>query len=251
MSQLKAMNDAYQKLKLYPDDFFRFHCSSGIPCFTNCCQDINIFLTSYDVLHRKRGLHISSDEFLEKYTIIIPKKIHLIPLVLIKMKEDDKKCPFVSPEGCNVFENRPWPCRMHPLDINDERTFTLIINPSRCQGLSQTEGLGIGEWLVEQGIVPYDEMNRLFSEITIPLGVHEIKIDNPNVVKMTFMALYNLDKFKDFLLKSTFMERLDIDHKKIYKITRDDLELIKFAFDLIHLGTFGKKVFTLKRTINS
>ncbi|MFC1825039.1 hypothetical protein ACFL9T_20195 [Thermodesulfobacteriota bacterium] len=130
--------------------------------------------------------------------------------------------------------------------MNDDGSFSLISESSHCEGLKEREIWRLGEWLVEQGIVPFDEMNLAFSEITIPLKTQELDIENPNINKMVFMSLYNLDKFKEFILKSSFLDRFEIDSLRIEKIKRDDLELLKFAFDWIHFGIFGKKVFTVK-----
>jgi Fe-S-cluster containining protein len=204
-------------------------------------------LTPYDIVRIKRGLGISSDEFLDKYTIIIPKKGHLIPLVILKMNEEDKRCPFVSQQGCSIYENRPWPCRIYPLDMNDDGTFNLITNPSRCLGLQEDDEWRIGEWLVNQGVVPYDEMNELFSEITAPLRVQEPEIENPQISKMIFMALYNLDRFREFVIKSTFLDRFDVEPTRVERIKRDDVELMKFSFDWIKFGIFGQKLFWVKQ----
>jgi len=226
---------------------FQFNCSPGVPCFTECCQDVTIVLTPYDVMRLKNALHVSSDEFLDKYRILIPKEGRLIPLVILKMNEDDKKCPFVSKTGCSIYEDRPWPCRMFPLDMDDDGTFHLITDASRCKGLEEKESWRIGEWLVEQGIVPYDEMNSMFTEIIAPLQAQELDIENPDIQKMVVMALYNLDKFREFIFHSTFLNRFEIDHIKIEKIKRSDVELLKFGMDWIKFGLFGQLLFRVKQ----
>ena len=119
------MTKTHQRPRFEEVHVFQFNCAPGVSCFTNCCQDITIVLTPYDVLRLKNSLNISSGDFLEKHTIILPKKGHLIPLVILKMNESDKKCPFVTQDGCTVYEDRPWPCRLYPLDINDDGTYSL------------------------------------------------------------------------------------------------------------------------------
>jgi Fe-S-cluster containining protein len=225
---------------------FRFDCSPGVPCFTQCCRDVTIVLTPYDVLRLKKSIGISSDEFLEKHTIIIPKKKRLIPLVMLKLNEIDKRCPFVTEKGCIVYNDRPWACRMYPLDMGDDGTFQLVTNSSRCQGLNETEQWRIGDWLVEQGVVPYDEMNALFSQITVPLQAQELDIDNPDIGKMVFMASYNLDKFREFVFNSTFLDRLEVDSVRVDKIKRSDKELLIFGLDWIKFGIFGQILFRVK-----
>ncbi len=247
MAQVHPQYNKEQKSRMDPEHGLKFKCDPGVPCFTQCCQDVTIVLTPYDVLRLKRGLGISSDKFLEKYTITIPKEKRLIPMVILKMSHGNKRCPLVSEEGCMVYEDRPWPCRMYPLDMNDDGTFQLITDSSRCLGLKEEHNWKIYEWLLDQGIVPFEEMNRLFSEVTTPLTAQELDIDNPSIGKMIFMALYNLDKFREFVFESTFLDRFDVDPLIVEKIKRSDEELLKFAFDWIKFGIFGQKLFKVKQ----
>jgi hypothetical protein len=99
---------------------------------------------------------------------------------------------------------------------------------------------------MEQGVPVYDEMNTLLSQVTAPLRAQELDIDNPKINQMTFMAMYNLDKFRDFVLKSTFLDRFDVDRVRVEKIKRSDAELLKFGIDWIKFGIFGQKVFRVK-----
>jgi uncharacterized protein len=234
-------------LRMEPDQVFSFNCSPKVPCFTQCCRDVTIALTPYDVLRLKNALQITSDEFLDQYTVVLHKADRIIPLVALKMNEEDKKCALVSEGGCRVYEDRPWPCRMFPLDMNDDDTFCMISNSSRCLGLKAKESERIGDWLVGQGVPVYEEMNRLFTEITAPLRAQNLDIDNPGIYKMTFMALYNLDKFRDFIFKSSFLERFEIEESRIEKIKHIDLELLKFSYDWLKFGLFGQKTLWIRQ----
>lgn len=245
MSEKTATN-ADQRMD--PEHVFRFRCAPDLPCFTRCCQDVTIVLTPYDVLRMKNSLQISSAEFLDKYTVIIPKENRLIPMVAILMGQNDKRCPFVAHEGCRIYKDRPWACRMYPLDMNDDGTFRIIAESSSgpCLGLQESAHSRIGDWLVDQGMPIYDEMNRLLSEITNPLRAQDLDIDNPAIYKMVFMALYNLDRFRDFVLTSSLLQKFDIDPILVEKIKRSDLELLKFAYDWIKFGLFGQKTMRVK-----
>jgi hypothetical protein len=163
------------------------------------------------------------------------------------MNEADKRCPFVTQQGCIVYEDRPWPCRMYPLDMADDGTFHLITDASRCQGLEENDVRKISDWLKDQGVEPYDEMNEILSSITFTLQGEEFgNIDNPKIAKMVFMAMYNLDKFRDFVFKSSFLDRFYVEAERIDKIKADDFELLKFAYDWIKFGLFGEKLFWVK-----
>lgn len=225
---------------------FKFNCYPGVSCFTNCCKDITIVLTPYDVLRMKTGLGISSEKFIDKYTIIIPKKGRLIPLVVLKMNEDDKKCPFVTSDGCTIYADRPWPCRMYPLNLNDDGTYSLIANPSNCLGLEEEDSNKISEWLNSQEVETYNELNEYLSSLTIQLQSQPLGINNPQIEQMIFMSLYNMDKFREFIFKSSFLDRLEVEEETLKAIKNNDTELLKFAFDWIKFGLFGKKVLWVK-----
>ena len=251
MSNKKPANNGKKIPRMEQEHPFKFNCHPGVSCFTQCCQDVTIVLTPYDILSLKKSLDISSDAFLEKYTIIIPKEKRLIPLVILKMNDEDKRCPFISQGGCTTYSDRPWPCRMYPLDINDDGTYSLITDSSRCLGLKEDNTWKIIDWMEDQGISPYEEMNEYFSSLTIQLQAQELDIDNPRIQQMTFMALYNLDKFREFVFKSTFLDRLEVEPERIEKIKENDVELLNFAFDWIKFGLFGKKVFWVKERPSS
>ncbi|RLB16292.1 MAG: YkgJ family cysteine cluster protein [Deltaproteobacteria bacterium] len=246
MNDIKKSNTNKME-RMDADHVFQFSCSPGLTCFTQCCQDVTIVLTPYDVLRMKNGLGITADEFLDKYTLILSKEKRLIPLVLLKMGDQDKKCPLVTEKGCSIYEDRPWPCRMFPLDVNDDGTFRIIADRTRCLGLSSSEKWPISEWLIDQGIAIYEQMNDLFAQVTTPLQATDLDIDNPKIYQMTFMALYNLDKFREFVFKSSFLDKFEVDQTTVEKIKRSDIELLKFSFEWVKFGIFGQKTFAVRQ----
>jgi len=239
-------NPRDRKPQMDPEQVFRFRCGPGVPCYTQCCQDVTIALTPYDVLRLKNALGITSQEFLDRHAVLVGRDNQLIPLVFLKMNEDDKRCPFVSDEGCRIYEDRPWPCRMFPLDMSGDGMFELIADPEKCKGLQEDEAVRIADWLVDQGIVPYDRMNTKFSEVTNPMRAVQADIENPDVGKMVFMTLYNLDRFRAFVFESSFLNRFEVDEVTVEKIKRSDEELLKFGIDWIKFGVFGQILFRVR-----
>jgi Fe-S-cluster containining protein len=246
MTGTKKTDKKKDLLRMDADHLFQFRCAPGVSCFTKCCQDITIVLSPYDVLRMKNALGMPSDEFIDKYTLVIRREKLLIPMIVIKMNEDDKRCPFVADSGCTIYNDRPWPCRMYPLNMNDDGTFSFITDSSRCFGLKEEDKSRISSWLIEQGVPMFDEMNQLFAQVTIPLRAQDLDIDNAKIYKMVFMALYNLDKFRDFIFKSSFLDRFAIDPVTIEKLKRSDVELLKFSYDWIKFGIFGQKTLSIR-----
>lgn len=108
--------DAVVPTKLTLNTKFKFRCYKGIKCFTKCCSDIDILLTPYDILRLKSRLGLSSGEFLSKYTYVKIDEKSSHPFVILKMMDDkERKCPFVTPEGCIIYTDRPANCRYYPI----------------------------------------------------------------------------------------------------------------------------------------
>ncbi|MFC1817173.1 MFS transporter [Thermodesulfobacteriota bacterium] len=95
-------------IPIAPSETFLFSCSRPVACFNDCCQDLNQFLTPFDILRLKNRLGIPSNVFLERFTTehIGPKSG--LPVITLKADPASQpKCPFVTPAGCSVYEDRP------------------------------------------------------------------------------------------------------------------------------------------------
>jgi Fe-S-cluster containining protein len=103
--------------RMTPDDQFTFHCGLNLDCFTECCRDVSIVLTPYDILRLKKALRLDSTEFLERHTLPLFGPQQKFPLTILRMDPETKKCLFVAEQGCKVYADRPWACRMYPLGV--------------------------------------------------------------------------------------------------------------------------------------
>ncbi len=244
-------------LKEYPrlsrDDKFKFACHPKVPCYNKCCQDINIFLTPYDIVRLKNRLNISSGEFLAKYTIMLADRSQDYPILQLKMNDtEEKECPFVTKLGCSVYEDRPWPCRMYPVgsaspkEGSDEEHFYFMMKEDVCRGFEEGNEWTIGEWLDNQEVTPYDEMGELFKEIAFHEYFRKDKKLTAKKIDFFFMAAYNIDEFKRFVNESSFLQRFDVDENSIKKIMEDDKELLKFAFQWLKFALFGDQTMSIK-----
>ncbi len=82
-----------EPLKLTMDSQLKFRCHPGVRCFTACCGNIKIVLTPYDILMLTRRLGIKPHEFLHTYTSPTYLEKTDMPGVMIKLREEDNKCP--------------------------------------------------------------------------------------------------------------------------------------------------------------
>lgn len=239
-------------LVLNPDDVFHFSCNENMDCFTRCCRDITIFLTPYDVLRMKNALHMSSEDFLDRYTTTLIGDTGL-PVVVLKMLDDDEKpCPFVKSGGCMIYADRPWACRIYPLQPESTpltekagKTYYSVMNVPFCRGLEANRTLSLTDYIEEQGIPVYMKMEALFKKITTNERLIKEKITNKKIQEMYFMACYDLDRFRRFVLESTFLDRFDIEQQQIEKIKSDDVALYGFALQWLEYGLLAQNVMTV------
>ncbi len=229
---------------------FRFSCHKGVACFTKCCRNVNIFLTPYDILRMKKRLGISSEEFLEKYTRTLIGDGSSLPVVLFKMREDgDKACQFLTEEGCSIYEDRPWSCRLYPLDKDstEEDEFKLIVGEDFCFGQKEPKEWILEDWLEDQGFITYDNMNMLFGQIAGVESGWKDKVPDKSVIDMFYMTCYNIDKFRRFVFESKFLDLFEVDPATVDRMKVDDQELLKFGFKWLKFGLLGERTLVLKK----
>lgn len=236
-------------------DTFCFSCKSEYTCFNQCCADTNIFLTPYDVLRMRRRLGISSEEFLEKYTIQPFSKEQKLPVVLLKLLDNEnKQCPFVKPEGCSIYEDRPWSCRMYPIGLASQKTrsdavgneFFFLQKDTYCHGVTTDQQWTVDAWMKDQGVDPYEHFSSLFREIVLHPFFKKGNDLTPQKMEMFHMVFYNLDKFREFIFESSFLKRFDIAQITLEAIKKNDIALMEFGVDWLKFCLFGENTIKLK-----
>ncbi len=245
--------------RLKIDDEFQFACRPGISCFNQCCADVNIFLTPYDIVRMKGRLGISSTEFLDTYAVIPFTKEQRLPVVVLKMREDQaKRCPFVTEQGCGIYEDRPWACRMYPLGLAapgdyepGEEAFFFLIEEEGCKGFEESQTQTISAWIEQQGITQYNEMGEHFKRLTchpklqgdVDLGLAQMD--------MLHMACYDLDRFRRFVFDSSLLEKIDMSGERAEAMRTDDVELMKFALEWLRFSICREPVLKIKEDVRS
>ncbi len=242
------------------DNKFCFSCHPDISCFTECCHDLHLILTPYDILRLRYSLGISSDELIDKYTTIVLRP-GTLPEIRLKMEENkDKPCPFLSKEGCEVYPDRPSACRIYPIARASSRTVEkkdrkekfFLVREEHCMGFKEDKEWTISEWLQNQGIIEYDKYNEYWFQLVSLLGQTN-KAINPAQLKMYIMATYNIDRFRKFIFETKFLHLFDIPKERINLIKTNDKKgdqaLLKLAIDWLMFAFFGKETIPLKEEV--
>jgi len=245
--------------RLGPDDTFKFACHPGISCFNKCCGDVNIFLSPYDVLRMKRRLGMKSGDFLDKYTLLPVQKGMKTPVVVLQMKDDDAKtCPFLTDQGCGIYSDRPWPCRMYPLGLAAQKDtpdgwrgdrFYFLMQEEGCQGLCEAKEWTVREWLEDQGIDEYDEWGEAFKELTLHDFFETGGVLTPDKMHMLFVGCYDLDKFREFVFESTLLDRFEVDEDFVEEMRYNEESLLRFAFLWLRFSLFGEQTVKVKADV--
>jgi Fe-S-cluster containining protein len=247
----KTLNDR-EKISL--DSKFKYSCHKGIACFGKCCGNVNIFLTPYDVLRMRKAVGLNSEEFLAEYTVSLILQDQNLPVALLKMGEDeDKRCPFVTAEGCSIYEDRPWACRMYPLGLatpkteNEGEEFCFMADDeSLCQGFKEDKEWTVREWVTDQGVNEYNLKSQPYMQLTMHKSFQDAKEMPPAKVQMFYQTCYNLDKFRANIFNSSFFERFEIDESTIENIRTDDEALLDFAIKWLRFALFAENTIKVR-----
>ncbi len=242
--------------RLGPDDTFQFGCHPGVSCFNQCCGDVNIFLSPYDVLRMKKRLEMTSSEFLEKYTFLPVQKDMKTPVVVLRLNDDDAKtCQFLTEGGCGIYSDRPWPCRMYPLGMAAQKDtpdgwrgdrFYFLMEEEGCKGFSEPREWTVRQWLENQGLEEYDEWGEAFKELTLHKFFEDGGTLSPERMHMMYTACYDLDKFREFVFESTLLQKFVVDEDFVEEMRYDDEVLLRFAFLWLRFSLFGEKTVQVK-----
>ena len=237
-------------VKLGLDNKFKFECHKKISCFTKCCRGIDIMLTPYDIVLLKNKLGLSSEEFLAIYTVPQLLEKTDLPVVTLKLLDDDfKSCPFVKDEGGLIYDARPTTCRYYPLGVGtlshkegtDDDAFYFFINEPHCKGFEETKEWTVKEWREDQGVDIHDEINEGWADLLVLKRSFPPNIQFSEKAKqMFFLACYNIDKFKQFIFESSFLKLYAIDDETLEQIKSDEVSLLEFGFSWLKDVFFNK-----------
>ena len=233
---------------LEPGASFIFSCHSNVPCFNECCRDLNQFLTPYDILRLKNHFNVPSGRFLEQYTSGHTGPQTGLPVITLKpLAGGQHLCPFVSPQGCTVYEDRPASCRTYPLvrlasrdratGKKSERFF--ILSEAHCRGFETGDKWTAQTWIENQGLEPYNRFNDQFMEL---IGAKTAFAPGPLDLKgqqVFRLACYDLDRFRERLEEGALSGLDGVDDNVLVKVQEQETLLLSFAMKWTAHVLFG------------
>ncbi len=237
-------------VELTLDSEFQFHCHKDISCFNECCKNIDITLMPYDIQRLKRREGISSSEWVAKYTLPFPMDAHDMPGLKLATRPGSTACVFLTQEGCSVYEDRPTACRYYALGSMGVRKqgaaevedVYFAVREPHCKGHEEPRIQTVREYLVEQGLVEYDEKNREWRDIVLKKRSSGPTVGKPTPRSMQLfdMCSYDVDHFRAFLESPGFSEVFEMDEREKRELTEDEDRLFQFACRFLKQVLYGE-----------
>ncbi|MGD9244219.1 MAG: YkgJ family cysteine cluster protein, partial [Desulfobacterales bacterium] len=112
----------------------------------------------------------------------------------------------------------------------DDDGFYFFVHEAHCLGFEEKKEWTVREWRKDQGVDIHDEINAGWTDLVVrkrsfPPNLKLVEESK----KMFFLVSYNIDKFKQFVFESSFLNRYAIDPATVEKIRKDEIALLKFG----------------------
>ena len=225
---------------------FRFHCHDGLAYFNRCCQAPTIVLSPYDILRLKQFLGLTSGEFLRRYTLPGTEEFSNLPLAFIDaFRSPGGGCPFIGPNGCTVYAERPAACRLFPITMGSRLTAAGLVDYYFCRKLDYCRGFAgevewtVASWQANQGFIEFDQGRREWLEILLTAGLQGPREDQ--VRDLVGTVAYDLDQFRQALLEPAFLQTNGFKDPPLEELRRDDLALLQFSYRYLKTILFADK----------
>jgi len=115
-----------------------------------------------------------------------------------------------------------------------------LLKEPHCLGFKNGRIRTVREWIEDQEIFIYNQMNDLMMEI---ISLKNRLIPGSLDIKsrlMFHMACYDLDNFRSHIFDKKILDDRDIDSGTLDAVKNDDVELLKLGFQWIKDTLFGE-----------
>ena len=252
-------------IRLKGGDNVRFSCHRGVSCWNQCCRGADITLTPGDIPRLSARLGVNPAEFLQTYTVPAMWEKADLPVAKLKMGGDDGRgaCPFVDEDGCTVYSDRPVTCRYYPLglvslklkDSEDKDNFQFLVREAHCRGHDEDKDQTVDEFRIDQGLDQYENVNQGWIDILMKSaswatvgGPNRTEIPQP-VKQMFFMVSTDVEKFRQFVFETRFLDTYEIDPEAVEIIKTDDASLLLLGFDWMKSVMFKEPTIAMREHV--
>lgn len=231
--------------RLERETAFSFACHKNLNCFNECCRLLELALTPYDVLRLRRATGLSSSDFLEQYVIIEQEEGEVFPRLYLTMIDDGRgSCPFVSQQGCTVYEHRPGACRAYPVGRAARRRKSglidedfVLVREEHCQGFEEAASQTAVQYCLAQELPSYNRFNDLTATIPQHHKARRGMVLSPEEKDLFLLILYDLDHLRTLLNNGEFSAVDPATARDL--LSSSDEDLLQFAVSWLKDRLFG------------
>lgn len=237
--------------RIEQDAPFSFSCHPAVSCFTECCRQLELALTPYDVLRLKKACGLRSEEFLDRYVIIEQEDYETFPRFYLTMVDDGREsCVFVAESGCTVYHDRPGACRTYPLGRaairqpdDSMEAFFVLLQETHCRGFEERQGQTPAIYSETQELADYNRVNDATAAILQHDQIRKGMQFSADQIDQFVLALYNLDQFREVLFAGNLPDTTPLEESTRIRL-EDDEELLLYAIDWLQALLFKTKTST-------
>lgn len=229
-------------------DSIHFTCGKELPCFLACCTGVKPWLFPYDVLRIRRTLGVSSGEFLRSHVQILSDDSPGYPALHLKAADEGKgRCFFAGEEGCAIYPDRPWVCRLFPIvpvecctdQVADaDRRFNVLVW-EECRGIGCGPEVTVSEWWRQAGISAYEENYLDWQQLLEDLKSSGRLPLTGEAEEQFILGSYDPDRFREKLLAGEFRDALPLDEHELRLAASDDRFLLKLSCRWMNRALLG------------
>ena len=149
------------------EDTFRFRCTECGKC---CKNREDILLSPYDLNRMARHLGIEMGQVIQDYCIWYAGQSSMLPVVTMRMRGPEKRCPFLKGKKCGIHAAKPTVCALFPLgrvgSENDEQVHYMM---QKVDCGAADEEHSVQEWLAGYDLADSEKWFLEWQQVLIPL----------------------------------------------------------------------------------
>ncbi len=226
------------------NDPFQFSCHPAVSCFTDCCRQLELALTPYDVLRLKQEMQLDSNSFLDRYVIREQTAEDVFPRFYLTMVDDgEASCVFVAPNGCTVYQGRPGACRAYPMGRaairqhdNSMQEFFVLLRESHCNGFQEQVEQTAHKYCADQGLQDYNFYNDMVATLLQHQKIRSGMQLTREQTDYFVLALYDIDTFRKQLDLGNLPEQENYQTRK--EALKEDEQLLIFGIEWLQHTLF-------------